>query len=116
MKAILALGLLIMFVLSGCSVQSTTGKVVAESKVKEFKVDAYRWGYTPDIIKVKKGDQVKISINNTDTPHGMRIPGLNLQGEKAIEFTADASGTYVWYCLIPCGQGHMQMSGKIIID
>jgi len=107
--------LLILF-LSGCSSNNITGNAIGgKETAKEFNIDAFQFGYSPDAITVNKGDKVKININNVDVPHGIRIPDLGLKGEKTIEFTADKTGEFIWYCLIPCGQGHMQMKGKLII-
>ncbi len=83
--------------------------------VREFTIKAFRFGYSPDIITVNKGDRVKINIENTDTTHGIRIPELGLKGEKNIEFTANMTGEFAWYCTVYCGEGHMAMSGKLVI-
>ncbi len=84
--------------------------------VREFKVDAFRFGYTPDTIKVKKGDKVKITINNIDTMHGIRIPELDVKGNAVLEFKADKKGEFIWYCNNFCGSSHTQMKGKLIVE
>ena len=96
-------------------IKSSTGNIIKESEVKEFTVNAFRFGYSPDFIEVNKGDKVKIIINNTDTLHGIRIPDLGIKGKDVLEFTADKQGEFTWYCANMCGQGHMQMSGKLIV-
>ncbi len=108
--AILALTLLL--------ARNFTGEAVSQENNAdvEIKVNALRFGYSPDIINVKQGEVVKISINNTDTPHGIRIPDLEISGENSIEFIAETPGEYTWYCYIPCGDGHKEMQGKIIIE
>jgi cytochrome c oxidase subunit 2 len=83
---------------------------------KEFKVDAYKFYFSPDIITVNKGDKVKIIINNADILHGIRIPELDVRGNESVEFTADKIGEFVWYCNTYCGDGHKQMQGKLIIQ
>lgn len=93
-----------------------TGQATADTNPKvEFAVNAFRFGYAPDVISVKQGDAVKISITNVDVPHGIRIPDLGLSGTDTLEFTAETPGEYTWYCYIPCGSGHNKMQGKIII-
>ena len=108
------LGLLLLF-LSGCSSNNATGKAISKEAVKEFSIDAFQFGYNPDTITVSKGDKVKININNVDVLHGMRIPDLGLKGQNLIEFTADKLGEFIWYCTNMCGEGHMQMKGKLIV-
>lgn len=97
------------------ALKSYTGKAVLDTNGKVFNVNAYRFGYSPDTITVNNGDMVKIIINNTDTLHGIRIPELNIKGNDVIEFTANKSGEFTWYCANMCGNGHMQMKGKLIV-
>lgn len=92
-----------------------TGNVVKSEDVKVFKIDAFRFGYTPDLIEVNKGDKVRIEINNKDTLHGIRIPDLGIKGNEVLEFTADKTGEFIWYCTNMCGQGHGDMQGKLVV-
>lgn len=90
--------------------------VTQTGEVKEFNIKAFRFGYTPDEIVVNKGDKIKISIDNTDTLHGMRIPELGISGNNVVEFVADKSGEFIWYCNNMCGTGHGSMSGKLVVQ
>lgn len=114
-KYIVIIGIIILAIAGIFALKSFTGKVVAQPDSKEFRVEAFRFGYTPDTITVNRGDKVKIIINNADTLHGIRIPDLNLKGDDIIEFTADKVGEFDWYCANMCGKEHMQMKGKLII-
>ena len=96
----------------------TTGDAIktdASNAIKEINVKAFKFGYTPEEITVNKGEKIRIKIDNVDVPHGIRIPDLGVEGENMVEFTADKEGEYTWYCLIPCGKGHMTMQGKLIV-
>ncbi len=93
----------------------SAGYAVSQSDAKEFTVNAFRFGYSPDIIEANKGDSIRIIINNTDALHGMRIPDLGIKGNEVLEFTADKTGEFNWYCTNMCGGGHMQMQGKLIV-
>ena len=57
----------------------------------------------------------RIKIENTDVLHGIRIPDLKIRGDDIIEFTADKTGEFDWYCTNMCGEEHMQMKGKLIV-
>ena len=117
MKKHIVIAIITIIIITGIfASKSLTGKTIAQSDSKEFTVKAFRFGYTPDTITVNKGDKVKIIINNSDTLHGIRIPELNLKGNDIIEFTAEKTGEFDWYCTNMCGQGHMQMKGKIIVE
>ena len=103
-KILVIIGIIaILLVSSIFAVKSFTENSIKRDEVKEFTVKAFRFGYSPDLIEVNKGDKVKIIINNTDTLHGMRIPELNLKGNDVLEFTADKQGEFVWYCTNMCG-------------
>ncbi len=90
---------------------------LASESVKEFTMTAY---YDPALKKpvfslpemaVKKGDKVKIKVTNTLGMHDFLIDEfkvaeeLPLNEEVTIEFTADKSGDFVYYCSKP---GHRQ--------
>ena len=95
---------------SGSSVEGTNGDI------KIITIDAVRWQYTPETITLKKGDKVKIVINNEDTKHGIVIPELGISGVESVEFTADKTGTFEFKCPTYCGEGHREMKGTLIIE
>lgn len=116
MKKYIITGIILILIIAGIiALKNTTGNTIKETDTKEFTIKAFKFGYTPDTITVNKGDKVKIIITNTDTLHGIRIPDLNIKGNDLIEFTADKTGEFTWYCTNMCGQGHMQMKGKLIV-
>ncbi len=117
---IFILGLL---VIAGCS-NSPAGNSVegtATGNVKEFKIEAFQFGFDPAIIEVNQGDDVRIIASSRDVPHGFAIDeyGINLYLDglrsKTVEFTADKAGTFTFYCNVPCGGGHSSMRGKLIV-
>ncbi len=114
-KSLIIAGVLVIFIIGIFALKSFTGNSIKEDEIKEFQVKAFRFGYSPDVIEVNKGDNVKIIIENTDTLHGMRIPELEISGNEFIEFTADKTGEFKWYCNNMCGKGHAQMGGKLIV-
>lgn len=84
--------------------------------MRVINVDAEKFQYSPSVIKVKKGEHVKIVINNVDFNHGMIIPALGLSGIDSIEFTADETGTFEFRCPTPCGNDHRNMVGTLIVE
>ncbi|MEK7080409.1 MAG: cupredoxin domain-containing protein [Patescibacteria group bacterium] len=80
-----------------------------------FSIDAKRWQFTPDVISVKKGQKVKIIINNSDTTHGINVPDFNVSGNDSVEFIADKTGEFSFICNTYCGNGHAIMTGKIVV-
>ena len=84
-----------------------------QRNVKEFTIKAFRFGYEPDAITVNKGDVVRLVIDNTDALHGIRIPEFGVSGDDVIEFTANKTGEFTWYCTNMCGSGHRAMNGTL---
>ncbi|HIQ12834.1 MAG TPA: cytochrome C, partial [Thermoprotei archaeon] len=81
---------------------------------------------TPDIIRVKQGDIVRIYATNVETTpdatHGFSICEYNINaslepGETAtIEFVADKPGVYAFYCSEFCSPLHLEMAGWLIVE
>jgi cytochrome c oxidase subunit 2 len=90
--------------------------IQADGNTKVISISAQKYDYTPNIIRVKKGEHVKIILDNKDAKHGIVIPSLNLRGVDSLEFNADKSGTYEFYCPTFCGQGHSEMKGIIVVE
>jgi len=78
--------------------------------------------FYPQTVVVLKGDTVKIVLNNTDEmDHGFAIDAYGIsQIVKAgqtitIDFVADKAGVFTFYCTAPCGPGHSEMTGQLIV-
>lgn len=65
-------------------------------------------------ITVKKGDQVKINVTNTGGHHNFNLDEYNIHldtpnnQQVTASFTADKTGTFIYYCAVPGhrGNGH----------
>jgi cytochrome c oxidase subunit 2 len=92
------------------------------NSVKEFTMTAKQWAFDPAIITVKQGDKVRIKIKSIDVTHGFALPefGVNQNlkpgKEVVVEFTADKKGEFSFHCSVICGQGHKEMTGKLIVN
>ena len=102
--------------------QTSAGNAVAsQAEVKEFKITAKQFAFTPDTIEVNKGDKVRLIVTSLDVPHGIAIKEYDINERlevgkpTTIEFTADKQGTFTTYCSVFCGAGHSNMKGKIIV-
>lgn len=92
----------------------------------EIWMTAVRSHYTPDRVEVKAGDHVIWHITNIDTSfdatHGFAVPGYNINaslepGETAtVEFDADESGVYPFYCSEFCSALHLEMAGYFLVE
>jgi len=95
-----------------------SGKV-AEMEVRVLKNE---WKWEPGVIKVQPGDKVILHIfNEDDYDHGFAIDVLGVNRRlfperlTTIEFNASLKGKFAFYCSVPCGEGHYDQIGAIII-
>lgn len=96
----------------------STGKIVEIN----MRVIKNSWKWDPDTIAVNPGDKVKLHISNEDTyDHGFAIDvfGVNRRlfplSTTSIEFTPSIPGKFNFYCSVPCGQGHYDQVGTLIV-
>ncbi len=94
----------------------------ASSSVKEFTMTAKQFSFDPNTITVNQGDTVIIRITSLDVLHGFALPefGISQQlppgQEETVKFVADKKGTFAFFCNIPCGVGHNEMTGTLIVN
>lgn len=126
---VLVLGL---FLVAGCTQKTQPdvggGNSVGDAQeltgeTKEFRVEAFQFGYEPSVIEVNEGDTVRIIASSRDVSHGLVISqfGVNLflgsdGTEQTAEFVADKKGTFSFFCNVPCGSGHGSMRGLLIVN
>jgi cytochrome c oxidase subunit 2 len=84
----------------------------------EIKIKAKNFEFEPKEIHVKKGDKVKLTLENSEGAHGFAIPEyrLDLKQPGTVEFVADKAGTFSFSCSVVCGAGHSKMTGQLIVD
>ena len=80
------------------------------------------WEFQPSMIRVKQGEKVSFHLMGIEGDHGVAIPGLGIsesmaQGEmKMVPIPTDKPGSYDFFCNVPCGSGHRDMKGTIVIE
>jgi nitrous-oxide reductase len=82
--------------------------------------------YTPERVEIKQGDHViwhLTSLERTrDATHGFAVSGYNINlslepGEtQTIEFDANQSGTFTFYCTEFCSALHLEMIGYFLVE
>lgn len=82
-------------------------------------MDATSFQFTPAEIKVNQGDRITIEFVSTDVVHGISIDGYDFQltsdpGQPVTgTFVASRPGMFRFRCLVPCGNLHPFMIGKL---
>ncbi|MEW5956604.1 MAG: Sec-dependent nitrous-oxide reductase [Chloroflexota bacterium] len=100
-------------------------KVVRNGNTVEIFMTVIRSHYTPERVEVEQGDHVIWHLTSLerayDATHGFAIPGYNINlslepGEAAtIEFDADQSGVFSYYCTEFCSALHLEMTGYFMV-
>jgi cytochrome c oxidase subunit 2 len=99
---------------------SNSSQIISETKT--FNVEAFQFGFEPNVIKVKVGDKVHIHLTTRDVAHSFAIKDLGVSIPTAPgiagdgEFVVTKAGTFKWNCHTPCGSGHKTMSGSLIVE
>ena len=79
-------------------------------------------GWTPETLRVQKGERVRLSLTSADVIHGFSIPKLGVDAGwiepgnvKEVEFVAAEPGRYTFLCTVWCESGHWRMRGDLIV-
>ncbi len=94
---------------------------IYESKVMEFNIIAKDWKFDPGTIIVNQGDKVILKITSTDVTHSFMLKDYNINVKlepnqtQVIEFIADKFGVFPFRCGVPCGDGHSDMTGTLVV-
>jgi len=116
---------LFLFILLLCVVTAlifTVTRSFSEPSGQVIKISAKKFEYSPAEIRVKKGVPVVLELTSQDRHHGFNCPPLGIRADilpgqiNKVSFTPQQSGTFVFFCDVFCGEGHEDMSGKIIVE
>lgn len=124
---ILTFGILSVLILAACTEKSTGNFALdstdSQAEVKEITIEMNNWELKQQGPQINKGDKVRLRVKGVSGVHGITIPDLGIETdpilpgeEKIIEFEATKSGTFDYYCNVYCGDKHMEMRNKIIIQ
>ncbi len=87
-----------------------------------IKLAAENWQFTPNAVSAKQGEKVTLELTGVSGTHGFSVPelGINvtvIEGQTVtVELPTDKTGTYELFCSIPCGEGHKDMKGTVVIE
>src|SRR5579863_8442564 len=88
----------------------------------EITVTARKYEFSPNVIKLKKEDHIRLIITTLDRDHGFKLEAFHIdqklpKGEAVtVEFTADQAGAFPFECSHFCGLGHKNMRGQLIVE
>ncbi len=89
---------------------------------RNIDIEGANFKFSPNEIRVNKGDMVKINFTNKEGFHdfvldefNVKIPPINAGETATVKFTADKSGTFEYYCSIG-NHRIMGMKGNLIVE
>ena len=92
------------------------------SEAKVFTLEAGSYYYKPNVITVKKGENVKVIINSVSMMHDFVIDEIQVNSAVAksgtsteVEFVADKIGSFEFYCSIGSHR-KMGMVGTLVVS
>ena len=77
-------------------------------------------GFVPDVIRVNRGERVRLRLSAPDVVHGFEIPALGVSVPEIhpgqvveVAFTPEQVGKFAFACTRWCTAGHWRMRGVI---
>jgi nitrous-oxide reductase len=108
------------------AVKAKEERIERDGKNVHVYMTSVRSHFTPDIIRVKKGDTVHLHITNVeqahDATHGFTVGSYNVHSSLEpgkhvdISFKADKEGTFPFYCTEFCSALHLEMAGYLLVE
>lgn len=97
---------------------------------------ARRYAFEPAVIRVERGDEVRLRIASLDVVHGLYLEGYDLdvtieplrrevqlrrggrpaEAVREVVFTADRAGKFRYRCSKTCGAMHPFMTGELVVE
>jgi heme/copper-type cytochrome/quinol oxidase subunit 2 len=130
---LLALGL----VLAGGAVGFLATVVPNQPQEREITVRAYQYAYEPEVIRVNRGDTIRLRFIADDVVHGFYLEGHDLDVKifplepqvelsrpsrpgvvekvEEVVFVASREGKFRYRCSTTCGYMHPFMQGELIV-
>jgi cytochrome c oxidase subunit 2 len=88
----------------------------------EVEIQASKFAFSPETVKVKRGQPVTFVLTSIDRVHGFKMPEFGVRTDivpdqqTRLTITPEKTGTFVFFCDIFCGDGHEDMSGTLIVE
>jgi len=105
---------------------SEEARVERNGNEVEIWMTVVRSHFYPERVELQEGDSVTWHLTNVertpDATHGFALSGYNINlslepGEtQTVEFVADRSGTFTYYCTEFCSALHLEMVGYMLVE
>lgn len=106
-----------MLLLAACGGDADGGEegTSAQASANTIEIVATNWEFNEETFEVPAGEAT-IQFTAEEGAHAVSIPDLDveLQDGETKNVTLE-SGEYSFFCSIPCGEGHEDMKGTIVV-
>ena len=95
---------------------------VVKSAVVSVQMTAEDFKFIPSVINAKVGDTIKITLIGKDNKHSFSLSAfhenvaVNPGQTKTFSFKVNKKGTFTFRCGVPCGSGHEDMTGTLVVS
>lgn len=95
---------------------------ILSSETNTIEIICQKSHYSPDTIRLRKGEPVRLILKSVDVTHGFAIDDLRIAREISpgpptiVDFTPERAGTFPFYCVVRCGREHLKMRGTLIVE
>jgi cytochrome c oxidase subunit 2 len=93
-----------------------------DEKARVIKIEARKFVYTPNEIRIKKGEKVVLQLTALDFVHGFSLPDFKIRTDippgkiTTVALNPTEVGRFTFLCDNFCGNGHEEMNGVIIVE
>ncbi|RXZ33136.1 cytochrome c oxidase subunit II [Oxalobacteraceae bacterium CAVE-383] len=93
-----------------------------DKQARVIRIEAKKFVYTPNEIRIKKGEKVLLALTALDFVHGFNLPDFKLRTDippgkvTTVALNPMEAGRFTFLCDNFCGNGHEEMNGVIIVE
>jgi cytochrome c oxidase subunit 2 len=93
-----------------------------DDKARIIKIEARKFVYTPNEIRIRKGEKVVLQLTALDFVHGFSLPDFKIRTDippgkvTTVALNPTEAGRFTFLCDNFCGNGHEEMNGVIIVE
>lgn len=121
---VLLMGIALVIAIAACGNKDTkqtgtTTTPTAQASGQQVVLKATNFKYDQTEYRVKKGQPVTITLDNSQGVHGAAINEFKINldnSNKTVTFTPDKAGSFPINCSVMCGTGHANMKTLLIVE
>ncbi|RTE08708.1 cupredoxin domain-containing protein [Paenibacillus whitsoniae] len=120
---VLLMGIALAIALAACGNKedksAATPTAGAQASGQQVVLKATNFKFDQTEYRVKKGEPVTITLENSQGVHGAALKEFNVNlnnGNKTATFTPDKTGSFPITCSIMCGTGHADMKTVLVVE